>query len=126
MIRRPTPKADQYDFWSRSVAGERVPRVEDEPKPGFYKRRMIRNGPFVPVEIWLEQEVDPDTGELTADETLMATSDGKPCDPLAVWLSARAISAEEFDGLNGIRSSVPDMSDTQSVIDLGRIAAIRP
>ncbi|WP_166461941.1 hypothetical protein [Paracoccus alkanivorans] len=75
-IRCPTPRDQQYDFWQRSVAGERVPRTEDDPQPGFYKTRMVRNGPFVPVEIWLEQEIDPETGELTADERLRAICNG--------------------------------------------------
>lgn len=126
MIRQPTTKAEQYDWWRRTVSGERVPRVEDEPKPGFYKRRMVRGGPFVPVEIWLEQEIDPETGELTADERLMAVCNGQLCDPVKVWTYARAISAEEYDALTGVRERIPDMAVIDAAMDLGRMAAIRP
>ncbi|QRZ14699.1 hypothetical protein JWJ88_17190 [Paracoccus methylovorus] len=126
MIRQPTSKAAQYDFWRRTVAGERVPRFEDGPEPGFYKRRMVRGGPFVPVEIWLVQEIDPITGELTADERFEAICNGQLCDPMAVWTYCRAISAEEYDALTGVRERIPDMAVIEAALDLGRMAAIRP
>lgn len=126
MIRQPTSKAAQYDFWRRTVAGERVPRFEDEPQCGFYKRRMVKGGPFVPVEIWLEQEIDPATGELIADERIEAICNGVPCDPVKVWTYCRAISTEEFDALTGVRARIPDMAVIDAALNLGRMAAIRP
>lgn len=36
----------------------------DTPAAGFYKIRMVRNGPFVPVRIWHGPSRDPVTGEL--------------------------------------------------------------
>lgn len=126
MIRQPTTKTAQYDFWRRTVAGERVPRFEDEPQCGFYKRRMVKGGPFVPVEIWLEQEIDPATGELIADERIEAICNGQPCDPVKVWTYCRAISAEEFDALTGVRERIPDMAVIDAALNLGRMAAIRP
>ena len=125
-IRQPTSRAVQYDWWQRTVAGERTPRTEDDPQPGFYKIRMVRNGPFVPVEIWLEQEVDPETGELTADERLRAICNGEPRDPVKIWLYCRAISAEEYDGLTGAHISIPTMAATHVAVDLASMAAIRP
>lgn len=126
MIRQPTSRAIQYAFWRRTIVGERVPRIEDEPQPGFYKRRMVRNGPFVPVEIWLEQQIDPETGELVADERLRALVNGQDRDPLHVWPYCRAITAEEYDGLTGAHATLPDMAATHVVIDLGLMAPIRP
>ncbi|RJE82973.1 hypothetical protein [Paracoccus onubensis] len=125
-IRQPTSREAQYDFWSRTVAGERVPRTEDEPQPGFYKIRMVRNGPFVAVEIWLEQQVDPDTGELVTDERLRAICNGEPRDPAKLWLYCRAITAEEYDGLTGAHISIPKMAATHVAVDLANMAAIRP
>lgn len=126
MIRRPTSRADQYSWWERTVAGERAPRIEDEPQPGFYKRRMVRGGPFVPVEIWLEQEIDPETGELVADERLRAICNGELRDPVSLWTFCRAISLAEYDALTGAHATLPDMAATHVAVDLGQMAAIRP
>lgn len=126
MIRQPTSREAQYRWWKRTVAGERVPRIEDDPQPGFYKRRTVRDGPFVPVEIWLEQDVDPETGELLAPEQLRALVNGEHRDPVSVWTYCRAISAEEYDGLTGAHASIPDMAATHVAVDLGQMAAIRP
>jgi hypothetical protein len=126
MIRQPSSQEDLYSYWRRSVAGERVARVEDEPQPGFYRRRMVRGGPFVPVEIWMEQEIDPETGELTAPERLRAICNGQLCRPETVWTYCRPISASEYDGLTGAHNSIPDMVATHVAIDLGQMAAIRP
>lgn len=126
MIRQPTPREAQYDFWRRTVAGERVPRFEDEPQPGYYKRRMVRNGPFVPVEIWLEQSIDPETGELTDDERLRAICNGEPRNPTAIWSYCRAISVEEYDALTGAHANIPDMAATHVALNLSEMAAIRP
>ena len=126
MIRQPSTKAALYDFWRRSVAGERVPRIEDEPQCGFYRMRKTRGGPFVPVEIEMIQEIDPATGELTADERLAAYENGRPVDPVRVWPYCRPISAAEYDGLTGARASIPDMADEKNALDLSHMAAIRP
>lgn len=126
MIRQPTPRSEQYDYWRRTVSGERVPRIEDEPQCGFYKVRMVRNGPFIPVEIWLEQETDPETGELTADEHLRAICNGETRDPVRIWTHCRAISAEEYDALTENHARIPDMAATHVAVDLGQMAAIRP
>ena len=39
-----------------------MPEVAN-PLPGFYKARLVRNGPWVPVQIWHGPPVDPVTGE---------------------------------------------------------------
>lgn len=126
MIRQPTSRERQYDFWRRTVAGERVPWDEDEPKPGYYKRRMVRGGPFVPVEIWLEQQTCPETGELVADERLRAICGGEMRDPASLWIYCRAITLEEYDALTGAHGTIPDMAATHVAVDLGQMSAIRP
>lgn len=125
-IRRPTSREEQYDHWRRSVAGERVPVAEDEPHCGFYRRRMVRGGPWIPVEIYLHQEIDPDTGELTADEKLMCVRGGESADPYREWPSCRAISIEEYDALVENHANIADMAATHVAVDLGQMAAIRP
>lgn len=126
MIRQPTSAEMSLGWWRRSVSGERVPRVEDEPQCGFFKRRMVRGGPFVPVAIYLDQEIDPDTGELVAPEELRAIVNGQPTDPARVWAYARPISREEYDALTGIRDHHEFMAATHVAVDLGAIAPIRP
>lgn len=126
MIRQPTDLDAAYSWWRRSVSGERVPRIEDEPHPGYFKRRMVRGGPFVPVAIWLDQEIDPDTGELTAPEELRAIVNGRPVDPLRAWLYARPISLAEYDALTGVRDHHAFMAATHVAVDLGEVAPIRP
>ncbi|WP_313350248.1 hypothetical protein [Paracoccus sp. (in: a-proteobacteria)] len=126
MIRQPSDLDAVYSWWRRSVSGERVPRIEDEPHPGYYKRRMVRGGPFVPVAIWLDQPIDPETGELTAPEELRAIVNGRPADPLHVWLYARPISESEYDALTGVRDRFEEMAATHVAVDLGAMAPIRP
>ena len=126
MIRQPSDPDALYSWWRRTVSGERVPRIEDEPQCGFFKRRFVRNGPFVPVAIWMDQEIDPETGELTAPEELRAIENGRPCDPARAWIYARAISEQEYDALTGVRDHHDFMAATHVAVDLGEIAPIRP
>lgn len=126
MIRQPTDLNAAYSWWRRSVSGERVARIEDEPMPGYFKRRMVRGGPFVPVAIWLEQEIDPDTGELTAPEELRAIVNGQPIDPVRAWFYARPISLAEYDAMTGLRDEIPEMAATHAAVNLAEMAAIRP
>lgn len=126
MIRQPSDLNDAYSWWRRSVSGERVPRIEDEPMPGYYKRRMVRGGPWVPVAIWLEQEIDPDTGELAAPEELRAIANGQPADPVRVWLYARPISIAEYDAMTGLRDEIPEMAAPHAAVNLSEMDAIRP
>jgi hypothetical protein len=46
---------DDYYFWERSLAGERVEMWADHPQAGFYKARFGgKAAPYVPVAIWRE------------------------------------------------------------------------
>lgn len=85
MIRQPTDLHRAFAWWRAALAGDVGPIHEGAPQPGFYRRRLVRGGPWVGVAIWLAQEIDPETGELVADERLVATVDGAPADPIAVW-----------------------------------------
>lgn len=68
----------------------------NEPQCGWYVRRMIRGGPYMPAEIWMEQLVVD--GELVGDERLLCEVDGKPASALDQWtfLAARPITQKEF------------------------------
>lgn len=129
MIRAPSTEAEAFAWWRDTLAGKRPPRHEDQPEPGFYKTRMVRGGPWVPVAIWLEQTIDPETGELTEPETLAAICNGEPKGPRWLarnWTYLRPVSAEDYDALTGARDRHEEMAATHARLNLAAMPAIRP
>lgn len=66
------------------------------PECGWYQRRMVRGGPYVAAEIWMEQPALD--GELIGDQRLLCEIDGVPADPMDQWtfLAARPITEKQF------------------------------
>lgn len=124
-MRQPTPDSVLYDFYARTVAGERVPRSEGDPQCGWYQRRFVKDGPFVPVRIWMEQPRDPETGELCGDETIRAECDGQPVDVVKIWTYCRAIPKADYDALVRMRQEEAIMAATHAPIDLSQ-SPMRP
>ena len=67
-----------YDFWHRALAGQKVggetlPVHDGVAHPGFYRKRMARKGPWVPVAIF------EDDGEL------IALVGAEKVDPAGIW-----------------------------------------
>lgn len=56
---------------------------------------MVKGGPWVPVEIKIERDVDTDTGELAAPERLVAICNGQRRDPIHLWTYLTPIPREE-------------------------------
>lgn len=83
-MRRPTPN-DVAWAWYRATMAGRAPPIHHEAQCGYFKRRLVRGGPWVPARIWLEATVDDD-GELTAPERLRCQVDGREQDPEEAWL----------------------------------------
>lgn len=77
---------DRYDYWRRVLNGERVPILEDDPQQGFYRLRKYKNGPWLPVAIWIEQPKDED-GNPDGDERVITKLESTIVDPDTVWLS---------------------------------------
>lgn len=98
-MRQPTPLRDQYRWYQAALRGDRPEIHDGEPQAGCFRMRMVKDGPFVPVLIWLEQQIDPETGELTGDEVLRCTVDGHHTDPVQVWTRCRPITVSMFDAL---------------------------
>lgn len=96
-MREPTNLFDAYQWWRDALSGYRM-NYNLEPRPGFYRTRVVKGGPFVPVAIWIEQELDPDTGQLLSDERVVATVNGQPKDPESIWqwCCAHPISEEDY------------------------------
>jgi hypothetical protein len=82
-MREPTDLYEAFGWWRDAIAG-RAPQITSEPHPGFYQRRFVRGGVFVPVAIFYEQEID-EGGELSDDERLVCLINGEPADAEDQW-----------------------------------------
>lgn len=68
--------SDQFDFWRRAVAGEKVP-TPATPQPGYYRIRAGDMGPWSRIGIWQN-----------ADGAVLAELDGQDTDPVKIWPQA--------------------------------------
>lgn len=98
-MREPTPLHALYRWWAAALAGRHPPIHHGDPQPGFYKRKLVKGGVFVAARIWVEQDIDPVTGELVADERFCCEVDGKTADAFEQWdrLADHPITEAEFD-----------------------------
>ena len=102
-MRQPTPHVDLYGWWMVALGGG-DPETTHEPQCGWFKRRLVKGGPWVPARIWMDQPIDPDTGELCGDETLQCEVAGRWADPedAWTWLCANPITEQEFRYLTAL------------------------
>lgn len=98
------PSRDPY--WSQwhedAVRGLAVLTHEGEPNAGYFKKRKAPfSREFFPAAIWYAGETDPETGELTGDETLQCHIAGFTYDAHEVWLwlAKYPIERAEYDAL---------------------------
>lgn len=47
---------DAYAWWRAAVDGIFGPVHDGHPQPGFYRRRKVKDGPWLPVAIWQDDE----------------------------------------------------------------------
>lgn len=119
MIRQPSPYSQLYAWHSAAVAGQNPPMHDGLPEPGWYKRRLVKKGPWVPVRIFVEREIDHETGELTCPEILRCEVEGiDGGDPADHWTFLVPISRSEFDHLVDYRLRDSRMLDARRKIDL--------
>jgi hypothetical protein len=111
------PTADPYAWWRAALTDRSTPRFDGEPQAGFYKRRMVRNGPFLPVEVKLISEVD-EAGELSAPETYTAEQLGRSQDAARIWTHLRPITEAEFDALVEEHRTNDLMAATHAAVNL--------
>ena len=71
------------------------------PRPGFFRVRFVKGGPWVGARIWWETEcIDPLTGaEMERPRILLAEIDDAPCEPEYVQLHGFAIPEAEWSYL---------------------------
>lgn len=118
MMRQPTPEVQQYAWHTAALSNREEPRNEADPQCGWYQMRKVKGGPWIPVRIWLYQETDIVTGDLSADERLMCEVDGITADPVPIWTHLRPISRDGFLSLKENRLSIPGMLDDANPINL--------
>ncbi|ANH49066.1 hypothetical protein [Tritonibacter mobilis] len=119
MIRQPSTLSQLYAWHRAAVAGENPPRHDGDPQCGWYKRRLIKGGPWVPVRIYIDREIDPVTGELTCDERLRIEVEGLDGgDPIEHWTYLTPISRDEFNHLVDYRLRDSRMLDARRRLDL--------
>lgn len=118
MIRQPSTAAQLYAWHRAAVSGDAPPIHDGIPECGWFKTRLVKGGPWVPVEIRVEREIDMETGELTAPERLVAICEGRRRPADRMWGSMTPISRAEFATINSLSAQIPAMAATMAAIDL--------
>ena len=89
--------ADPLGWWREELAhpGQALPAMA---QCGFYRRRLVRHGPFVPARIWREPHIDPVTGIDSGFDVLRCEVGGRSKDAMAEfgWLSQQPIKESDF------------------------------
>lgn len=118
-MRTPSSFRELYAWWREAIVNPNVARHEGDPHCGYYKRRLIKGGPWVPVRIYIDREIDPVTGELACDERLRIEVEGLDGgDPIEHWTYLTPISRDEFDHLVDYRLRDARMLDARRKLDL--------
>ena len=125
MIRQPSTMAQLYDWHKKAVNGDAPPVHDGIPECGWFKTKLVKGGPWVPVRIWCEREVCPLTGELLSPEILRCEADGQRRNPERLWTFLTPIPRAEYDALSHRREAIPAMQATLAKIDLTQ-EAMRP
>lgn len=75
----------QSDWWLAAIFGQSPPIHDDTaPQPGYYMRRLVPRGPFVPCCIWTEEERD-EAGDLMQDVVYHCLVNGESADAFEQW-----------------------------------------
>lgn len=98
--RLPTPRAALYAWHTNALLGvlaDEPQAFNETPECGWFKRRMVKGGPFVPARIWMYQPTD-ESGELVGDEVMNCEVNGKwaDADQQWSWLCGNPITEQEF------------------------------
>ena len=96
-MRMPTP-LDQLYAWHTAALRGLQPVIDNTPQCGFFKRKLVKGGVFVPARIWMFQDIDAETGELLSDELLQCEVNGTYADPEDAWswICSNPITEQEF------------------------------
>lgn len=87
--------------------------LADQPQAGWYKRRLVRGGPWVAVRIYLDEARDPETGEpMDRPTRWLCEADGRAAEEFDHWPWVAGHSFHEIDianflGLSDRRATTP-------------------
>lgn len=104
-----------------------------DPVVGFYRRRLVRGGPWVPAKIWWDRgDTDPETGHQMSDDVLRCVVNGKVVDPYEhwLWIGGNPITEAEYkfmvDDAAHARAHRPDdpKAKPDAPIDLNKMDPI--
>lgn len=103
---KPTPHAALYAWHTNALLGvlaEEPQAFNEDAECGWFKRRLVKDGPFVPARIWMYQPTD-EAGDLVGDEVLQCEVNGQFADPQQQWswLCGNPITEQEFNYLTAI------------------------
>lgn len=126
-MRKPTPREQLYAWHWKALHGS-SPVNDGTPQCGWWKRKLVKGGVFVPARIWMFQDIDPDTGELLSDELLQCEVNGAWADPEDAWswICSNPITEQEFRYLtarieHAVRHEPEDpFADARKPIDLNK------
>lgn len=126
MIRQPSTAAQLYAWHREALRNPDIARYDGLPECGWFKRRMVRGGPWVAARIWCERDIDPETLELTAPEVLRCEVAGEYVDPALHWTHLTPISHDEFLRLEAARTYDMTMAATHASVDLTQLEPSTP
>lgn len=95
--------SDDFAWWRLALSLPeyelRVLPVTDEPQCGFFKRKLVKGGPFVPAKIWLDNIEQDAAGDLIDQPELICEVNGRRGDAFEQWLflCSNPISQAEFE-----------------------------
>lgn len=120
-MRRPTSTAAAYAWHRAALINPRTPVIEDEPQCGWFRRRLVKGGSWVPGRIWIERELTA-TGELACDEQLRCEVLGEWRDPIREWafLASNPITEAAYEHLCRLHQVMPAMAATMIPFDISQ------
>mgnify|MGYP000942895820 CR=1 FL=1 len=117
-MRRPTPASVVYAWHRAALAGEGPAMHPGWPECGWFKMRNRVTRMWMPVRIFMERQICPETGDVAADERLVADVNGRICDPTSVWTYLTPISRADYDTMLYRRALMPEIADDTNPLDL--------
>ncbi len=103
-----------YAWHRAALAGENPPSHDGDVQCGYYMMRG-RDRSWLPVHIYVDRDIDPETGELTAPEVFrckVGEKDGG--DPVYLWTWLRPISYRAFKRLTAFQKARDNLFDQWS------------
>src|SRR5271166_2724689 len=85
--------AKDYAFWRAALRGGRQPMQESNPQCGFYRRRIVKDGSWLPIAFWRNK-----------DDQIVCCFEGKLVDPIEHWTFAARYPVSETYYRHYIRS----------------------